>query len=198
MAAQVSSPKKPTGKAGTPRRSTTSSTTGNSEATTASNTSAAADLRPENVDEHGAAAAAIALAEAPGLTSAQQARCLKLMLIGASAPMACAALKVSITSFQRSVDEDAEFAQRLQQTQGGLSQNVAARLYRTAMEGNVSAQRYYLQLRPPPEWKDASASAVDLEELEPNELADEYRAAGLDIPAELQALTGRTNGRVES
>ncbi|MFO1094637.1 MAG: hypothetical protein U0992_15225 [Planctomycetaceae bacterium] len=150
------------------------------------------------MDEHGAAAAAIALSEAPGLTSAQQARCLKLMLMGASAPMACAVLKVSITSFQRSVDEDAEFAQRLQQTQGGLSQNVAARLYRTAMEGNVSAQRYYLQLRPPPEWKDASASTVDLEELEPNELADEYRAAGLDIPAELQALTGHTNGRVES
>jgi len=149
------------------------------------------------VDEHGAAAAAIAMSEAPPLTPSQQNECLKLMLKGASAPMACSRLKVSITSFQRTVDENAGFAERVQQTQGGLSQNVAARLYRTAMEGSVSAQRYYLQLRPPPEWKDAPGAIIDLEEMEPNELADEYRSAGLDIPAELQALAGCTNGQVE-
>jgi hypothetical protein len=159
---------------------------------------AAAEPRSEKVDEHGAAAAAIASSDAPLLTSRQQALCLELMLQGASAPMACAAMRVSITSFQRTVDADADFALRVQQTQGGLSQNVAARLYRTAMEGNVSAQRYYLQLRPPPEWQDTSGPGMDLEELEPHELADEYRAAGLDIPAELQALAGCTNGRVES
>lgn len=150
------------------------------------------------LDEHGAAAIPVSAAEAPLLTAGQQDTCLRLMLLGASPPMACASLKVSITSFQRTVDEDAVFAARVRQTQGGLSQNVAARLYRTAMEGNVSAQRCYLQMRPPPEWTEAGPQDANLEELEPHELADEYRAAGLDVPSELEALAGRANGRVES
>lgn len=150
------------------------------------------------VDEHGAAAIPVSSAEAPRLSAAQQDTCLRLMFLGASPPMACASLKVSITSFQRTVDEDGEFAVRVQQTLGSLSQNVAARLYRTAMDGNVSAQRCYLQMRPPPEWTECAPAAADLEELEPDELADEYRAAGLDVPAELEALAGRANGGVES
>jgi len=135
--------------------------------------------------------------DAARLNTAQQDKCLKLMLLGASPPMACASLKVSITSFQRTLDEDAEFAARVQQSLGGLSQNVAARMYRTAMEGNVTAQRHYLQMRPPPEWRETATSETDLEELQPDELANEYRAAGLDVPVELQALTRRSNGGME-
>lgn len=111
--------------------------------------------------------------------------------------MACQSLGVSISSFMRTLAEDRVFAERVQQAQSSLSQNVAARLYRTAMEGNVAAQKYYLQLQPPPEWKQGHAETA-AEELMPDELADEYRDAGLDVPPELEALVGREDGGVES
>jgi hypothetical protein len=132
------------------------------------------------------------------LDAAEQDTFLQWLTCGAAPLSACQKLGLSVTSFTKTSTADMEFAERVQQVQSALSQSVAARLYRTAIEGNVSAQRYYLQLRPPPEWKQAPVAGVDLEELEPDELADEYRAAGLDVPIELQALAGRSNGSVES
>ncbi|NJN00640.1 MAG: TonB-dependent receptor, partial [Aquincola sp.] len=116
------------------------------------------------------------------LNAAEQDTFLQWLTCGASPLSACQKLGLSVTSFVKTSAFDMEFAERVQQVQSALSQVVAARLYRTAIDGNVSAQRYYLQLRPPPEWKQAPVAGVDLEELEPDELADEYRAAGTGCP----------------
>jgi hypothetical protein len=117
---------------------------------------------------------------------------------GASPAMVCQQLGFSLTSFVKTMKENACFAERAEQAESGLSQNVAARLYRIAMEGNVAAQRYYLELNPPPEWRQRPLAGAELKELEPDELADEYRSAGLDVPTELQTLVGREHGGVES
>ena len=136
--------------------------------------------------------------EAGSLSDLQQAEFLWWISHGASPAMLCNKLGISLTSFVKTAKEDACFAERLQQAQGGLSQNVAARLYRIAMEGSVPAQRFYLELHPPPEWRQATLLGADVKELEPDELADEYRSAGLDVPAELQTLVGRRHRGVES
>ncbi len=134
-------------------------------------------------------------------TPEQQEEFLTWYLQGASPPVACRQLGVGITVFLRTVAEDPEFHQRIRQAGCILSQNVAARLYRTAMEGDVSAQKSYLQLSPPPEWQEqgGAAGAEDpLEGMTPHELAEQYRAAGLDVPPELEALARRSRGEVES
>jgi hypothetical protein len=140
----------------------------------------------------------VASAESPLLDAWQQDEFLKRVTYGSSPLAACHLLGVSITSFLKTAEADASFAERVQHAHNALSQNVAARLYRTAMEGNVSAQRCYLQFRPPPEWQSAPIATSESEELNPHELAQAYRAAGMDVPAELQALAGRENGSVES
>ncbi|MBL8849577.1 MAG: hypothetical protein JNG89_07830 [Planctomycetaceae bacterium] len=136
--------------------------------------------------------------EADVLSESLQGEFLWWISHGASPAMLCQKLGISLTSFVKAATDDAGFAERLQQAQGGLSQNVAARLYRIAMEGSVPAQRFFLELHPPPEWRQVSLPGADLKELEPDELADEYRAAGIDVPAELQALVGRRHRGVES
>lgn len=137
-------------------------------------------------------------AYAPLLDAWQQDELLKRVTYGASPLSACHQLGVSITSFLKTSETDATFAERLHAAQRALSQNVAARLYRTAMDGNVSAQKCYLDFRPPPEWTAPPSTSHEDEELDPHELVEEYRAAGIAVPAELEALTGRANGCSES
>ena len=199
MPKQVSSPRKRTAKAGTRRRSTTSSTTGNAaERPEVAPEQTVRDVAPLVLEGSGAPSTIPVLPEhAELLNASQQDEFLEWFARGASPAMACQPLGISVTSFLKTLDEDETFNVRVQQTQSSLSQNVAARLYRTSMEGNVSAQRYYLELRPPPEWKQTASIALNHGELEPDELADEYRAAGLEVPAELQALVGHANGSVE-
>lgn len=133
-------------------------------------------------------------------TPEQQDAFLTWYLQGASPPVACRQLGVGITVFLRTAAEVPEFHERIRQAGCILRQNVAARLYRTAMEGDVSAQKSYLQLSPDAAWQDEGAAADDdpLEGLTPHELAEQYRAAGLDVPPELEALARRSRGEVES
>lgn len=198
MPKQDSSRRKRTAKAGTRRRSTTSSTTGKAASPVNLVGNDGTPVSSITDDDGGSGAIPAPESAAVLLSGAQQNTCMNLLFYGASPPMVCAKLGVSLTSYFKTVDEDPEFAERVRQSQCGLSQNAAARLYRSAMEGDVSALRFYLQLRPPPEWEELPRRAIDLEELEPDELADEYRAAGLDVPTELEALARRTNGDVES
>jgi len=112
----------------------------------------------------------------------QQGELLKWVSRGRSPIVACHHLGVSITSFLKTIECESAFAERVSQAQIALSQNVASQLYRTAMEGNVSAQKCYLEFRPPPEWGSASSTISEDEELDPHELAEGYRAAGMAVP----------------
>jgi len=125
------------------------------------------------------------------LSPADQTAYLDLLVHGASPLAACRQLNISLASIAATVAECPAFLDRIRGAGDVLSQNVAAALYRAAMQGNVTAQKFFLQHRPPPEWHgDTHSQTPAQESLSPHELAAEYLAAGLDVPPELQALLG--------
>ncbi len=109
---------------------------------------------------------------------------MRLLLRGASPAAACAQLGIAPQEFLTWLD-DPEFRRRIAQSQDILSQNVAAALYRSAMEGSVSAQTFYLRHLPPPEWSlvaSAQKAGEPLNQLSDDELIDFCRARGIDLP----------------
>lgn len=84
-------------------------------------------------------------------------------------------LNLPVMSVLNQITTDATFRARLDQIHDVLSQNVAAALYRSAMEGSVSAQTFFLKNCPPPEWpgnEPVPAAMNDgLDELTDDELA---------------------------
>jgi hypothetical protein len=106
-----------------------------------------------------------------------------LLFRGASPAAACAQLEVTLDDFMHTWTHDDAFRERVSQTQTARSQNVAAALYRTAMEGSVTAQTFYLRRLPPPEWPQSSAAPSDLSplnHLSDAELLERSRARRLD------------------
>lgn len=109
---------------------------------------------------------------------------LGLLLRGASPAAACAQLGLSADDFHLWLADDF-FREQLERSQHLLSRNVAAALYRSAMEGSVSAQTFYLKHLPPPEWPstaDTPVPADNLDTLPDDELLDRCRSLGLDLP----------------
>ena len=104
---------------------------------------------------------------------------LSLLLRGASPASACAQLGLTLAQFDAWL-ADPDFQARLSRSQYTLSQNVAAALYRSAMEGSVAAQTFYLRHLPPPEWPQPepadSATPSTLEQLTDDELLERFRA----------------------
>src|SRR5690606_9307466 len=90
------------------------------------------------------------------------------------------------------IEQDEAFRERLDQVNVLLSQNVAAALYRSAMEGSVSAQTFFLKNQPPPNWQQSqSTEATDdpFNRMSDEELLDFCRASGIDWPTETEAGT---------
>lgn len=85
-------------------------------------------------------------------TAALQDEYLHLLSRGASPAAACLQLNLPVTVVPNHINTNANFRDRLDQIHDVLSQNVAAALYRSAMEGSVSAQTFFLKNCPPPEW----------------------------------------------
>lgn len=79
-------------------------------------------------------------------------------LLGRGAPPALIAqqLHLSVLQIADALRSNTDFAERWRATQDLLSQNVVSALYRAAMDGNVSAQTFYLKSRPPPDWQTAA------------------------------------------
>ena len=134
---------------------------------------------------------------APLLDDAQQAEVLQGLMAGGAPSVVCQNLGLSITSYYRTVTENEAFAERVQQVHNTLMQNVLTVLYQEAMRANVAAQRQFLQLSR----SDSAQSPDETNDIDPgtspHELADAYRAAGLDLPPELEALLGLAPGAVE-
>lgn len=106
---------------------------------------------------------------------------------GASPFGACQQLEISLESVKETYVSDRHFSKQIDQVPNVLSQNVAAALYRQAMEGNVSAQIYWLKTLPPPGWSQAATSPVPLtfdetlDQLSDEELIELARAMGVDL-----------------
>jgi hypothetical protein len=127
------------------------------------------------------------------LTTAQQSAILELLYRGASPAGACGQVGVSVETFLKTVEDDGEFRAKVRDIAGVLSGNVMAVLYRTAMEGNVSAQGTWLKLFPPPSFaepaQDDNPMTYDdlLGDLSDDELVELARAVGVSLPHEVEA-----------
>ena len=127
------------------------------------------------------------------LNSTQQTAVLELLYRGASPAAACGQVGVSVEAFLQTVNEEAGFRTRVREITGVLSGNVMAVLYRTAMEGNVSAQQAWLKLFPPPTFAEPAAETEPatfdelLGDLTDAELVELARAVGVDLPHEVEA-----------
>ncbi|WP_417848903.1 hypothetical protein [Thalassoglobus sp.] len=73
-----------------------------------------------------------------------------LLSRGASPAAACSQLGILLADVIWTMEHDSGFQSMMNRVQELLSQNVAAALYRSAMEGSVTAQQNYLKAYPPP------------------------------------------------
>jgi hypothetical protein len=114
------------------------------------------------------------------------------LIRGASPAGACLQLGISIRALLRRLAEDADLRQRVQDVQWVLRENVKSAVYRQAMEGNVSAQRCFLQLigvgDMTPFRQGFDDDDENWESMTPHDMADKYRTAGVVVPEELEAL----------
>lgn len=105
---------------------------------------------------------------------------------------ACLQLGISIGAVLRRLAEDADLRQRVDDVQWVLRENVKSALYRQAMDGNVSAQRCFLQLigagDMTPFRQGFDEDDENWESMTPHDMADKYRTAGVVVPEELEAL----------
>ncbi|MCA9072329.1 MAG: hypothetical protein KDA84_25565 [Planctomycetaceae bacterium] len=202
VAKKTSSPKKRTKKAATQRRSTTSSITekegSQQKAGSSKKTKKRAEGRqpPGLLDEENATEN---IEELVPLNRTQQSAVLELLYRGASPAGACGQVGVSVEAFLKTATDDEEFRARVRETTGVLSGNVMAVLYRTAMEGNVSAQQAWLKLFPPPSFAEPIAETEPmtfdelLGDLTDAELVELAQAVGIDLPHEAETNLASEN-----
>ena len=126
------------------------------------------------------------------LTPAQQELVLQLLSRGASPAIACAQIGARPAAFFRTRSQDERFRAKLRDVQALLSQNVAAALYKAAIEGSVSAQSLWLKCCPPPDWQPEPAAMTGpatfdeaFDQLTDADLIELARAMDVDLPPEI-------------
>ena len=168
---------KPSTRAGTRNRSTTSSTTEH----TPVQVTEELDLptQPLLIDREGARL----------LTVEEQQAYLELRLRGASPSGICRHLGLSYRAVLETLDASLEFQRAFDDVTSLLDQNVEMALYRAAMDGSIPAQSLWLKYRPPLHWAaNAVNDALDeLEQLPDDKLVEWAKAEGIAIPSEIEA-----------
>jgi len=184
MGKNRSSRKKHTTKADSLNRSTTSLTTENTSEDDEQKNSASEskDFEVKVPTRH--------KNESPQLLSDdQQDLFLELLTHGLSPAMVCRNLDLAWRDANHTRRLDARFAQRWQEIEEVLSQNVAAALYKSAIKGTAAAQTFYLKQQPPPGWDRGPhrqpLHGDNFEECTDAELVELARAMGLEPPPEI-------------
>jgi hypothetical protein len=137
MAAESSSPRKPTKKAGSHDRSTTFSTTGMDGVPDKSRKS---DEQVSGETTSESAGESETSTEAVVLTRNEQRELLKTLQAGGSPLVACNKLGVLLDSYDLTCQRDTRFRARLERLYQALDENVDAAIYRDALTGSASAQ----------------------------------------------------------
>jgi hypothetical protein len=121
----------------------------------------------------------------PGLlTDAEQHAAWSLLLRGAAPTVVCRELGLSVKALWHTLLNDAGFGSAVQQMYDTQSHNVVAALYKLAIDGNFSAQRFWLECRPAELWsRNVNPQADAHAHLSDEELAEELRATGAAISA---------------
>ena len=177
MTNKRSSRNKPTKKAASHNRSTTSSTTGK-------RTGKPADKQQTTVTSEDRPTSQLLSAE-------QRELFLSWLAKGASPSMACQKLLLSMHDVAETLNHDDDFRRRWQEIDQSLSQNVVSALYQSAMNGSVTAQTFWLKHHPPPGWcGNPSPLKTDedqksFEALTDDELVELAGTLGMDPPPEL-------------
>lgn len=104
-----------------------------------------------------------------------------LLSRGASPAVACSQLDILLADVIWTMEHEAGFQSMVIRVQEMLSQNVAAALYRSAMEGSVSAQQNYLKAYPPPS---CGATPDDIDAFSDAEISHEEIVTQLRSEAE--------------
>ena len=177
MERKSSSRKKPSKKVASPSPSTTSSTIGSNS--TNETDSQKAIGPPRKFDD------------------TQQNLFLDHLARGASPAVACLKENLDLDEVNRAYENNEEFRQRWDNTNRELGRNVVAALYRSAIEGSVTAQTFWLKHRPPPDWspeQEMSRDSVmeELEQMSDEQLMELARTAGIDLPASSETGTSAT------
>lgn len=129
------------------------------------------------------------------LSVAQQEMYLHVLTLGASPSGACGKVGITAMDVLQTIDGDARFREQVDRVTVLLSQNVAAALYRSAMEGSVSAQTFFLKNKPPPDWEGDEKPELTsdrLKGLSDEDLFNLCRASGVDLPTETSSRTDST------
>jgi hypothetical protein len=129
--------------------------------------------------------------------------------IGRSA--ACRKLGFAYRSYLRTFEERPEFELAVRLALAGIDQNVEMALYKSAMEGSVTAQTFWLKGRRPEGWEPDRESQPtkgtrpctandfslqpslddELAKLSDRELIERARAEGVDLPPEIASRLER-------
>lgn len=125
----------------------------------------------------------------PPMTDEQQAAYLYLLAKGASPAAACEKLGLSLVTVAEHIERHERFRSLLARVNALLSQNVAAALYRSAMEGKVSAQTFYVKYWPPPSWPEHEDDPhlPSLNEITDDELIAQFRKEAPALLAQCEA-----------
>ncbi len=193
---KVSSPRKRSTKAATQTPSTTSSTTAKKKVSP-KKTTPKQKTEPLSIDEPVASQSRVNSAmflratESPTLLNEEfQYSYITLLSRGASPAVACSQLEILLADVIWTMEHEAGFQSMVIRVQELLSQNVAAALYRSAMEGSVSAQQNYLKAYPPPGC-DATSDGPDAFseiELSHEEIVTQLRAEAEAFLAEFDQI----------
>ena len=129
------------------------------------------------------------------LSEEDRQRLLGLLLKGASPAAACGPLGLDVWQVCQAVDCDPAFRSALRQVRDLLTQNVAAAVYRAAMEGTPAAQALWLRTFAPADWADPLPSVSVSDPSELSESPDVFAALPTDALARL-AHAFRPPGRL--
>ncbi|MBX3442903.1 MAG: hypothetical protein KF774_10895 [Planctomyces sp.] len=131
------------------------------------------------------------MADPPGpLTRRQQNAFLKLAALGGSPAAVCQKLGLELEQVSRTLAADSEFRRRTEDVRRTQYENVRAALYRSAMEGNVSAQTLFIRLEQaaPEAAADTGPAGDDLENLSDAELLSLFERLSV-LKTEAEQLT---------
>lgn len=121
------------------------------------------------------------------LTKQEQQAVVDLLSRGWGRAQVCRKLGFSYQSMLRSVEESASFAQCVEEAALGRDEAVEMALYKAALEGKVSAQKFWFQRKQSkgtqPQVEQVNAKEEEeLRRLSDRELIERARAAGIDLP----------------
>lgn len=118
------------------------------------------------------------------LKPAQQNELIELLQRGASPAGACQQIGIDVSVFAETLQSDVQFRERITNIKSTLTQNVETALYQAAMKGNVSAQKYWLELYPPANRQHNPEKLTRLDKMTFDEILKLSQQLGIEITAD--------------